>query len=59
MSPAGYWRDISAILGLKALAIGLIYLLFFASPGGAGTNPSAVFQHLIAPPASSAGAGHD
>ncbi len=57
MSPAGYWRDISAILGLKAVAIGLIYLLFFA--GGAGTNPAAVFQHLIAPSGANAGAVHD
>lgn len=59
MSPAGYWRDISAILGLKALAIGLIYLLFFASPGSAGVNPAAVYQHLMAPGGASAGAVHD
>jgi len=59
MGPTGYWRDVRAILGLKALAIGLIYLLFFAGPGGTGTDAAAVFQHLVAPGSASAGASHD
>ena len=59
MSMTRYWRDISAILGLKALAIGLIYILFFAGADGSLATPAAVFQHLFSPGAGVPGVGHD
>ena len=30
--PRAYWREIAAVLAAKAVALTLIYLLFFAAP---------------------------
>ena len=31
-APRAYWREIAAVLAVKAVALTLLYLLFFASP---------------------------
>ena len=44
---ARYWREIAAALGLKALGLGLIYLLFFGPRNGLEPNAAAMFHHLM------------
>ena len=44
-----YWRDIAIVVSLKALALGLLYLWFFAPADHAEPGASATFRHLAAP----------
>ncbi len=50
---ARYWREISAVLALKALGLTFIYLLCFGSSNGVEPGAVATFRHLMS---SSAGA---
>lgn len=47
-----YWRDIAAVLSLKAFALCLIYLFCFASGDGLDPSAGAMFQHFASPVAS-------
>jgi hypothetical protein len=42
----GYWREISAVLVLKALAIGILYGLFFAPGDRPAVSAETVAAHL-------------
>ena len=46
MVPRGYWREIAAILLLKAAGLTALYFLFVASPGPALVTPASVADHL-------------
>jgi hypothetical protein len=50
---ARYWRDIAAVLSLKAFAFGLIYLFCFAPTDGLDPSAATMFRHFISPAASS------
>ena len=43
-----YWREISAVLLLKAVAIGVLYSLFFAPGGRPVVTAESVAAHLDA-----------
>ena len=49
MAAKGYWREISAVLVLKTIAIVLLYCLFIAPPGASDLTPGGVAAHLAAP----------
>ena len=42
----GYWREISTVLLLKAVAIGVLYGLFFAHAGQPAVTAESVAAHL-------------
>jgi hypothetical protein len=42
----GYWREISAVLLLKAVAIGVLYGLFFAPAGRPVVTAESVAAHF-------------
>ena len=42
----GYWREISTVLLLKAVAIGVLYCLFFAHAGQPAVTAESVAAHL-------------
>ena len=42
----GYWREISTVLLLKAVAIGVLYGLFFAHAGRPAVTAESVAAHL-------------
>ena len=42
----GYWREISTVLLLKAVAIGILYGLFFAHAGQPAVTAESVAAHL-------------
>ena len=42
----GYWREISTVLLLKAVAIGILYGLFFAPGGQPAVTAESVAAHL-------------
>ena len=42
----GYWREISAVLLLKAVAIGVLYGLFFAPGDRPAVTAASVAAHL-------------
>jgi len=44
-----YWREISAALALKALGLGLIYLLFFGPSNSMVPSAATMFHHLMPP----------
>jgi hypothetical protein len=45
----GYWREISAVLALKAVGILLLYCLFVAPLLSAEITPAQLATHLAAP----------
>ena len=42
----GYWREISAILVLKVVGIGVLYALFFAPADRPAITAAAVADHI-------------
>jgi hypothetical protein len=48
-SRAQYWREISAVLALKALGFALIYLLCFGPWNSMEPSAAAMFGHLMSP----------
>ena len=42
----GYWREISTVLLLKAVAIGVLYGLFFAHAGRPAVTAESVAAHF-------------
>jgi hypothetical protein len=55
-----YWREISAALALKALGLGLIYLLFFGPSNSMVPNVATMFRHLMSPASEDiSGTNHD
>ncbi len=50
MAAAGYWREISAVLVLKALALVLIYILLVVPAIPPSVTPASIARHLTAPP---------
>jgi type II secretory pathway component PulM len=59
MRRARYWRDIAMVVSLKALALGVLYLLFFTPSSRIEPDAAAMFQHLAAPAAATAETAHD
>jgi hypothetical protein len=53
MVPKGYWREIAAVLLLKAAGLTALYFLIVAVPGPTAVTPAEVAGHL----ASTASAG--
>jgi hypothetical protein len=59
-SRAQYWREISAVLALKALGLALIYLLCFGPWNAMEPSAAAMFGHLMSPASGdTAGTTHD
>ena len=46
-----YWREITAVLALKALGLALIYLLCFGPSNSIEPSAVAMFRHLMSPAA--------
>lgn len=46
MAPKGYWREIAAILFLKAAGLAALYFLFIAPSVPAAVTPARVADHL-------------
>ena len=42
----GYWREISAVLVLKAVAIGVLYALFFSPADRPDITAQSVADHI-------------
>jgi hypothetical protein len=43
-APRAYWGEIAAVLAAKAVALALLYLLFFATPASAPDLGAHLFQ---------------
>ena len=46
-----YWREIGALLCLKAVGLGLLYFLFFAPANRPAVTEQLVARHLLSLPA--------
>ena len=46
MGRARYWREIAAVIAVKALALGVLYLWFFAPASQLQPTSAQVFQHV-------------
>jgi hypothetical protein len=57
MTTRGYWREISAVLVAKTIAIIALYCLFIAPSGPSSLTPAKVADHLMPPGAPSAATG--
>jgi hypothetical protein len=49
MAPKGYWREISAVLVAKTIAIIALYFLFIAPSGHSPVTAAKVADHLAPP----------
>jgi|GEM_PF-6773408 hypothetical protein len=54
-SPQTYWREIVAVLCLKAAGLTLLYFVFFAPADRMEPMPQSVAHHLLAMPEPGAG----
>jgi hypothetical protein len=57
MPAKGYWREISAVLVAKTIAIIALYFLFIAPSGDSPVTAARVADHLVPPGAPSAATG--
>ena len=46
MAPKGYWREIAAIMLLKAAGLAALYFIFIAPSAPAAVTPASVADHL-------------